>query len=418
MTEFTGDHLARGRRFAVATARFNEVVTGKLLRGRARLPAQRTASTTDDVDVAWLPGAFELPLVARRLAASGTYDAVICLGAVIRGETPHFDHVAGQAATGIREAAEADRGPGDLRRPHDGYVRAGHGPRRGQAREQGLGRRDGGDGDGFACWTSCRRSDDRDRRQAMGQGRHLRAEPAELGPGDHGGAGSGDQRPLPPDARRDVGGAGPGSHRADRQPDGRGQRRGRSSWSRPRRTHRLANAGTARGRVLEIAYGYTTEDDTLRLQDDYGRSARAGLVRRRGRMPRPLSAVRARATLRAASGTRRTELAEQGTVKWFSNEKGYGFIARRGGRRRLRPLLRDRRRGLQVPHGGPGGGVRRRRWPQGQAGRQRQARLDVRSAVGPAASVDTVPTCTYTARAAVSTVLSPRHRRAPVPSYR
>ncbi len=106
MTEFTGDHLARGRRFAVATARFNEVVTGKLLQGA--LDCLRSHGVDpDDVDVAWLPGAFELPLIARRLAASGTYDAVICLGAVIRGDTPHFDHVAGQAATGIREAAEA-----------------------------------------------------------------------------------------------------------------------------------------------------------------------------------------------------------------------------------------------------------------------------------------------------------------------
>jgi len=61
----------------------------------------------DDLEVAWVPGAFELPLAARTLAATGTYDGVVCLGAVIRGETAHFDHVAGQAAAGIREAAEA-----------------------------------------------------------------------------------------------------------------------------------------------------------------------------------------------------------------------------------------------------------------------------------------------------------------------
>ena len=106
MTEFRGDHLARGRRFALAAARFNEVVTGKLLQGA--LDCLRSHGVDpDEVDVAWVPGAFELPLVARRLAASGIYDAVICVGAVIRGDTPHFDHVAGQAATGIREAAEA-----------------------------------------------------------------------------------------------------------------------------------------------------------------------------------------------------------------------------------------------------------------------------------------------------------------------
>jgi 6,7-dimethyl-8-ribityllumazine synthase len=59
----------------------------------------------DEVDLVWVPGAFELPLVARRLAASRQYDAVVCLGAVVRGETPHFEHVAGQAAEGISRAA-------------------------------------------------------------------------------------------------------------------------------------------------------------------------------------------------------------------------------------------------------------------------------------------------------------------------
>ena len=105
MTELRGDLHARGRRFAIAVARFNELVTRKLLRGAlAGLHANGVAE--EDVDVAWVPGAFELPLVARRLAASQTYDAVICLGAVIRGETAHFELVAAQAAAGIREAAD------------------------------------------------------------------------------------------------------------------------------------------------------------------------------------------------------------------------------------------------------------------------------------------------------------------------
>lgn len=105
MNEIRGEVHGRGRRVAIAVARFNELVTGKLLRGA--LDCLRANSIDeDDLVVAWVPGAFELPLVARRLAASGTYDAVICIGAVIRGETPHFDHVAGQAATGIRAAAE------------------------------------------------------------------------------------------------------------------------------------------------------------------------------------------------------------------------------------------------------------------------------------------------------------------------
>ena len=104
--EIRGDMRARGRRFAIAVARFNELVTRKLLEGaRDGLRAHDVAD--EDVDVVWVPGAFELPLVARRLAGSGSFDGVICLGAVIRGETAHFEHVAGQAAAGIREAAEA-----------------------------------------------------------------------------------------------------------------------------------------------------------------------------------------------------------------------------------------------------------------------------------------------------------------------
>ena len=110
MRELRGDFAARGRRFAIAASRFNELVVGKLVDGAvACFRAHGVAE--DDLEVAWVPGAFELPLAARTLAASGTYDAVVCLGAVIRGETAHFDHVAGQAAAGIREAAEATSVP-------------------------------------------------------------------------------------------------------------------------------------------------------------------------------------------------------------------------------------------------------------------------------------------------------------------
>jgi 6,7-dimethyl-8-ribityllumazine synthase len=106
VSELRGDLHARGRRFAIAVARFNELVTRKLLEGAlAGLHANGVAD--EDVDVVWVPGAFELPLVARRLARSRTFDAVICLGAVIRGETAHFELIAGQAAAGIREAADA-----------------------------------------------------------------------------------------------------------------------------------------------------------------------------------------------------------------------------------------------------------------------------------------------------------------------
>jgi 6,7-dimethyl-8-ribityllumazine synthase len=110
MRELRGDFASRGRRFAVVAARFNELVVGKLVEGAvACLRAHGVGE--DDLEVAWVPGAFELPLAARTLAATGTYDGVVCLGAVIRGETAHFDHVAGQAAAGIREAAEATSVP-------------------------------------------------------------------------------------------------------------------------------------------------------------------------------------------------------------------------------------------------------------------------------------------------------------------
>jgi 6,7-dimethyl-8-ribityllumazine synthase len=104
MTTFAGVFDARGRRFAVVASRFNEVVVQKLADGAAAC-FRRHGVTEDDLDVAWVPGAFELPLAARRLAETGGYDGVVCLGAVIRGETAHFDHVAGQAAAGIQRVA-------------------------------------------------------------------------------------------------------------------------------------------------------------------------------------------------------------------------------------------------------------------------------------------------------------------------
>src|SRR4029079_14275501 len=89
-------------RFAIAVARFNRDITEQLLEGAETVLRKHDAA---DVTVAWVPGAYELPLVARRLAASGSVDAVICLGAVIRGETAHFDYVAGPCAAGIAQAA-------------------------------------------------------------------------------------------------------------------------------------------------------------------------------------------------------------------------------------------------------------------------------------------------------------------------
>jgi 6,7-dimethyl-8-ribityllumazine synthase len=93
---------ASGMRFAIAVARFNRDVTEPLLDGARRTLEKYGA---DDVDVVWVPGAFELPLIAQRLATSGRSDAVICIGAVVRGDTPHFDYVAGECAAGIQRAA-------------------------------------------------------------------------------------------------------------------------------------------------------------------------------------------------------------------------------------------------------------------------------------------------------------------------
>lgn len=108
MTVFEGKVIGTGLRIGLVVSRFNGTIGERLLAGA--LDALRRHDVAEDaVDVAWVPGAFELPLVARRLACSKEYDAVVCLGAVIRGATPHFDYVAGHAAAGIA-AAGAESG--------------------------------------------------------------------------------------------------------------------------------------------------------------------------------------------------------------------------------------------------------------------------------------------------------------------
>ena len=97
-TEYEGALDATGMRIAIVAGRFNDHITSPLLDGaRATL----SKAGLDDVPVHWVPGAFEIPLVAQRLALSHRFDAVICLGAVIRGDTPHFDYVAGECAAGV-----------------------------------------------------------------------------------------------------------------------------------------------------------------------------------------------------------------------------------------------------------------------------------------------------------------------------
>lgn len=102
MKTFEGKLTAKGRKFALVASRFNSLVTKQLIAG-AEDALRRHGAAGDDVALVWVPGAFELPLAASRCAASGKFDAVICLGAVIRGETPHFEYIAAEAAKGAAQ---------------------------------------------------------------------------------------------------------------------------------------------------------------------------------------------------------------------------------------------------------------------------------------------------------------------------
>jgi len=104
MTTYEGKLSGKGMKFALVVGRFNELISNRLYEGA--LDCLRRHDVADgDVDSAWVPGAFEMPLVAKRLAEAGKYDAVVCLGAVIRGGTPHFDYVAAEAAKGIAKVS-------------------------------------------------------------------------------------------------------------------------------------------------------------------------------------------------------------------------------------------------------------------------------------------------------------------------
>ena len=109
MAEFTGIPNGEGRRFAVLASRFNEEITQKL--ADAAVDAlTRHGAAFEDVDVVWVPGAWELPAAARRLLGTDRYAAIVAVGAVIRGDTPHFEYVAGEASRGLAAAsAEYDR---------------------------------------------------------------------------------------------------------------------------------------------------------------------------------------------------------------------------------------------------------------------------------------------------------------------
>ena len=104
MAEFMGNPAGANRRVAIVASRFNETVTRALVDGALDALVKHGAAF-DDIDVVWVPGAWELPLAVRHSMATGRYDAVVALGAVIRGDTPHFDYVAGEASRGLSEAA-------------------------------------------------------------------------------------------------------------------------------------------------------------------------------------------------------------------------------------------------------------------------------------------------------------------------
>ena len=103
MTTYEGGFDAKRLRVAVIASRFNETIGKRLVDGAIDC-LKRHGASEEDLTVVWVPGAFELPAAAKRLAESGEVDAIVCVGAVVRGETPHFDYVAGHAAHGIGRA--------------------------------------------------------------------------------------------------------------------------------------------------------------------------------------------------------------------------------------------------------------------------------------------------------------------------
>ena len=98
-----GTYHGEGMRVGIVAARFNEFITNKLLAGALDM-LRRHGVSEEDVDVAWVPGAFEIPLAAKKMADSHKYDAVICVGAVIRGATSHYDYVCSEVAKGVAQA--------------------------------------------------------------------------------------------------------------------------------------------------------------------------------------------------------------------------------------------------------------------------------------------------------------------------
>ncbi len=98
------DLIAKGKKFGIVVSRFNEFISSKLMDGAVDTLIQHGVKE-QDVSIVWVPGSFEIPMVAKKMTGSGKYDGVICLGAIIRGATPHFDFIASEAAKGVAKVA-------------------------------------------------------------------------------------------------------------------------------------------------------------------------------------------------------------------------------------------------------------------------------------------------------------------------
>lgn len=110
MRVIQGSLVSKGYRFSIVVSRFNELISGKLLEGALDC-LYRSEVKDEDITVIWVPGAFEIPLVAQQAASDPNTDAVICLGAVIRGSTPHFEYVSAEVSKGVAQAALASKKP-------------------------------------------------------------------------------------------------------------------------------------------------------------------------------------------------------------------------------------------------------------------------------------------------------------------
>ena len=104
MKELQGQMVVKGKKFGIVISRFNELVSREMLQG-AIDTLTRHGTAENNLTTVWIPGAFEIPLVAQKLAQSKKYDAIICLGAVIRGDTPHFDYIAAEVSKGISQVS-------------------------------------------------------------------------------------------------------------------------------------------------------------------------------------------------------------------------------------------------------------------------------------------------------------------------